>query len=120
VDSGLSRAEAQCENGGYSAALIRSAKSKNPLASTDARLDALAKRVLTFPDVPKTWRAPDFTEAVDPVFTVHLRRNDVQLAFFTTITTFSSPSLVTLDEIRIESSFPLDDVTRRYCEARAG
>jgi transcriptional regulator with XRE-family HTH domain len=85
----------------------------------DSRLDALAKRVLAFPDVPKAWRAPDFTERVDPVFSVHLRRDDVKLAFFTTITTFSSPQLVTLDELRIESSFPLDDATRRYCQAHA-
>jgi transcriptional regulator with XRE-family HTH domain len=85
----------------------------------DERLDALAKRVIAFPDVPKAWRGPDLAENVDPVFSVHLRRGDVTLAFFTTITTFSSPRVVTLDELRIESSFPLDDATRRFCQAHA-
>jgi hypothetical protein len=68
--------------------------------------------------VPKVWSGPDFTEDVDPVFTVHLQRGDVAIAFFTTITTFSSPRVVTLDELRIESSFPLDDATRRFCQAQ--
>ncbi len=83
----------------------------------DQRLSALEERVLAFPDVPKAWCGPDFADPVEPVFSVHLRRGDVALAFFTTITTFSSPRLVTLEELRIESSFPLDDATRRFCEA---
>lgn len=85
----------------------------------DERLGALAKHVLAFPDVPKAWHGPAFTEEVDPVFSVQLRRGEVTLAFFTTITTFSSPRMVTLDELRIESSFPLDDATRRFCELHA-
>jgi len=85
----------------------------------DERLAALAKRVLAYPDVPKAWHDPDFTEDVDPVFSVHLRRDDIRLSFFTTITTFSSPRLITLDELRIESSFPLDRATRSFCETHA-
>jgi transcriptional regulator with XRE-family HTH domain len=85
----------------------------------DERLRTLAERVFAFPDVPKAWGGPDFTENVDPVFSVHLRRDDVALSFFTTITTFSSPRFVTLDELRIESSFPLDAATRRFCEAHS-
>jgi transcriptional regulator with XRE-family HTH domain len=85
----------------------------------DQRLAALAKRALTYPDVPEAWHGPDFTQDVDPVFSVHLRRDDIRLSFFTTITTFSSPSLVTLDELRIESSFPLDPSTRAFCETHA-
>jgi transcriptional regulator with XRE-family HTH domain len=83
----------------------------------DERLDALATRALAYPDVPKAWEGPDFSEEVDPVFSIHLQRDDVKLAFFTTITVFASPHVVTLDELRIESSFPLDQATRAYCEA---
>jgi transcriptional regulator with XRE-family HTH domain len=85
----------------------------------DERLAALARRVRAFPDVPKAWHGPDFAEDLEPVFTVQLRRGDAALAFFTAITTFSSPRTVTLDELRIESSFPLDAATRRFCEAHA-
>jgi transcriptional regulator with XRE-family HTH domain len=92
---------------------------RESLQGGDERLGALTKRVLAFPDLPKAWHGPDFSENVEPVFSVHLRRGEVALAFFTTVTTFSSPRLVTLDELRIESSFPLDDITRRFCEERA-
>jgi transcriptional regulator with XRE-family HTH domain len=85
----------------------------------DERLTALARRALAFPDVPRAWHAPDFAEGVDPVFSIHLARGDIALGFFTTVTAFSSPRVVTLDELRIESSFPLDAATRRFCEANA-
>jgi hypothetical protein len=85
----------------------------------DARLGALATRLFAFPDVPQAWHEPDFTADVDPVFSIQLRRDDIHLAFFTTLTTFSSPRTVTLEELRIESSFPLDQATREFCEAHA-
>jgi transcriptional regulator with XRE-family HTH domain len=83
----------------------------------DARLSSLMHRVLSFPDVPKHWHRPDFEADLEPVFSVHLRRGGLALAFFTAITTFASPRLVTLDELRIESSFPLDAATQSFCEA---
>jgi transcriptional regulator with XRE-family HTH domain len=85
----------------------------------DDRLVSLAARVRRYPDVPKTWHAPDFSGAVEPVFTVQLRRDDLALAFFTTVTSFSLPRLVTLEELRIESAFPLDEATRSFCESAA-
>jgi hypothetical protein len=85
----------------------------------DERLVALGKRVMAFPDVPRAWHAPDFTTDIEPVFSVWLRRGDVSLGFFTTITTFSSPGMVTLEELRLERSFPLDEATRRFCEDHA-
>jgi transcriptional regulator with XRE-family HTH domain len=85
----------------------------------DERLAALAQRVRAFPDVPEAWHGPDFAQDLDPVFSVHLLRGDAVIAFFTTITTFSSPRTVTLDELRIESSFPLDHATRQFCELHA-
>jgi hypothetical protein len=69
--------------------------------------------------VPRAWHAPDFTEGVDPVSSIRLARGDIALGFFTTVTAFSWPRVVTLDELRIESSFPLDAATRRFCEANA-
>ncbi|HKO93970.1 MAG TPA: helix-turn-helix transcriptional regulator [Polyangiaceae bacterium] len=83
----------------------------------DARLQALTERVLHYPGVPAAWHAPDFTEDVDPVFTIQLQRGELRLAFFTTLTSFSSPRVVALEELRIESCFPLDQATRDFCEA---
>ena len=42
-------------------------------------------------------------------------RDGLRANFLVTITTFSSPRQVTLDELRIESCFPLDDATERLC-----
>jgi hypothetical protein len=44
----------------------------------------------------------------------------VGLRFFSTIATFGTPQDVTLEELRIECSFPADDVTERFCRELAG
>jgi transcriptional regulator with XRE-family HTH domain len=83
----------------------------------DTDLAALLRSLFEYPDVPESWRQPDFASAADPVFVLKLRRGDLALSFLTTLTVFSSPGDVTLEELRIESYFPLDDATARACEA---
>lgn len=80
-------------------------------------LRAVTERAMRYPGVPEAWRGRDFAERVDPTFTIRLARDGVEIGFFTTITTFSAPQSVELEELRIESAFPIDDATRRYCEA---
>lgn len=41
------------------------------------------------------------------------RKGDVCLQLFTTIATLGTPQDVTLQELRIESFFPMDDATAR-------
>ncbi len=85
----------------------------------DARLSSLLERALQFPDVSHEWRRPDLGASVDGTLSVRLRRGDLELGFMTTITMFSAPRLVTLEELRIESYFPLDERTRSTCERLA-
>jgi hypothetical protein len=40
--------------------------------------------------------------------------SDVSLKFFTTIATLGTPQDITVQEIRIESFFPMDDATSRF------
>jgi hypothetical protein len=47
---------------------------------------------------------------------VRFRYLGQSFGFLTTLTSFSSPQDVTLDELRIESYFPLDDATAQLCE----
>jgi transcriptional regulator with XRE-family HTH domain len=89
---------------------------RDVLLRDDARLTALLDRLLAFPDVPPTWRQPDFSTAVGPTATFRLERDGRRAGFLVTVTTFSSPRDVTLDELRIESCFPLDDESRAVCE----
>jgi transcriptional regulator with XRE-family HTH domain len=85
----------------------------------DDALGELLESVLVLPGVPADWRRPDLSLVTDPVFTVRVRKGALALGFLTTLTGFSAPQQVTLEELRIESYFPLDDETARTCAALA-
>ncbi|MCP3140524.1 helix-turn-helix domain-containing protein [Pyxidicoccus xibeiensis] len=82
----------------------------------DSKLAAVLERVLSFPGVPRAWRQPDFSTETHPTLRVQLARGALRVGFLVTVTVFSAPQQVTLDELRIESCFPLDDQTRKVCE----
>jgi transcriptional regulator with XRE-family HTH domain len=84
--------------------------------SSDVDLAALVRSLFEYPDVPESWRQPDFSIPSEPTITLRLRRDNVELAFLTTVTMFNAPQNVTLDELLIESYFPLDDATTAACE----
>ena len=86
------------------------------MRANDARLGSLLRSLFEYPDVPEAWRQPDFSAPSDPTLTLRLRRDDLELAFLTTLTVFNAPQNVTLEEMCIESYFPLDDETARACE----
>jgi hypothetical protein len=46
-----------------------------------------------------------------PVLPIHFRRNDTSLPLFTTIATLGTTRDVTVEEIRIEFVFPMDEPT---------
>ncbi|MEO8151998.1 MAG: helix-turn-helix transcriptional regulator [Rhizobacter sp.] len=85
----------------------------------DARRSVLLERVMRYPDVKEEWRRPDFGAALGSSLSVCLRRGELAMGFMTTLTTFAEPRLVTLEELRIESYFPLDSATRDTCERLA-
>jgi transcriptional regulator with XRE-family HTH domain len=85
----------------------------------DARLASLFDRALRYPGVSAQWRRPDLSTNIDSTLEVWLQHGDLCVGFMTTITVFSAPRLVTLEELRIESYFPLDEATRNTCERLA-
>ena len=85
----------------------------------DAELGALLQRMLEFPGVPASWRQPDLEVPSEPTLAVRLRRDATRVAFLTTVTTFSAPQNVALEELHLESWFPLDDETSRVCAGLA-
>jgi transcriptional regulator with XRE-family HTH domain len=85
----------------------------------DGELAALLRGLFEYPGVPEGWQEPDLSLPSEPCLCIRLERDDLALAFVTTVTVFSAPQNVTLDELRIESYFPLDDTTRRACERLA-
>jgi transcriptional regulator with XRE-family HTH domain len=82
----------------------------------NAQLAALWSALLEYPDVPADFRRPDLSAPSDPAVVLRLFAGGDELAFLTTITAFSAPQNVTLDEVRIESYFPLDEATASACE----
>jgi transcriptional regulator with XRE-family HTH domain len=80
-------------------------------APSDAGVRALLEELLGYPGVPRDWRTPELERPLAPLLDIAYKRKDLKLRFFSTITTFGTPQDVTLQELRIESFFPADDIT---------
>ena len=83
----------------------------------DQRMADLLTELLSEPSVPERWRTPDLLVSSDPILTLRATVGATELAFLITITSFSAPNTVTLDELQIESYLPLDDPTRQFFES---
>jgi transcriptional regulator with XRE-family HTH domain len=71
----------------------------------------LLERLLAFPGVSTLSELMTPQESQSPVLPIHFRRDGTSLRLFTTIATLGTPQDVTLDEIRIEFFFPMDEPT---------
>lgn len=83
---------------------------------TDEISGRLLEELLTYPDVPSHWRFRDAGTEPSPVLNLVFRSPAGELRFFETMTTFIGPRDVTLEELRIECSFPADGKTAAICE----
>lgn len=99
--------------------LIRHLHEEIAAAPTDLQARALLDEVLRYPGVPSQWRMRELGTAPTPLLTVVFRKNDDELRFFSTITTFGTPRNVTLDDLRVECAFPADDATAALCRRLA-
>lgn len=86
---------------------------------SDATARALLDEALAYPGVPMHWRIRDPGVAPLPLLTTIFRVGGQQLNFFSTITTFGTPRDVTLDDLHIESTFPMDEATAEFCKQLA-
>lgn len=77
----------------------------------DAETRSLLEELLAYPDVPRHWRTRDLTASPVPFLAIHLRKQELDLQFFTTLTSLGTPHDITLQELRIESFFPADETT---------
>lgn len=89
------------------------------LRTADERLVALLERALSYPGVNPGWRYPDDQVAPDATLQVWLEKDATRIGFLTTLTRFSAPGMVSLEELVLESYFPLDEATRRWCTCAA-
>jgi transcriptional regulator with XRE-family HTH domain len=92
-------------------------ESVGPEAGNEGR--ALIAEVLAYPGIPTRWHAEELTTPATPLLTVVFRKDGRELRFFSTITTFGTPKDITLEQLRIECSYPADDATERACRELA-
>ncbi|MDQ2670758.1 MAG: helix-turn-helix transcriptional regulator [Gemmatimonadota bacterium] len=95
--------------------LIRHLRAQVAAAPGDDAAAALLEEVLSYPGIPRHVEATAPGVRPEPLLTTVFRRDDVELRLFSTFTTFGTPRDVTLDELRIECSFPADDATAEAC-----
>ncbi|GLQ96842.1 helix-turn-helix domain-containing protein [Dyella mobilis] len=86
---------------------------------SDSVARALLDEALAYPGVPMQWRVRDPGIAPSPLLTTIFRVDGQQINFFSTITTFGTPRDVTLDDLHIESTFPMDEATAEFCRKLA-
>jgi transcriptional regulator with XRE-family HTH domain len=99
--------------------LIRHLHNDLAAAPSDASTGQLMRDVLAYPDVPQRWAKRQLPAPVPSLSTITYRKGDVDLTFFWTMATFGTPHDVSLDELRIECSFPADEATDRFCSELA-
>jgi transcriptional regulator with XRE-family HTH domain len=88
-------------------------------APTDSGLRVLLEEILRYPGVPRHWGVRDLERDSPPLFMFAFRTRLGELRFFETITTFAGPRDLTLEDLRIECTFPADSHTAEVCSQLA-
>jgi transcriptional regulator with XRE-family HTH domain len=77
----------------------------------------LLSEVLHYPDVPKRLQTPDLGTPLVPVVPVSFGHRGETFNFFSAVTVLGTPQDITLQELRVECFFPLDDATAAAARA---
>jgi hypothetical protein len=100
-------------------ALVRRVRREAVGGAADERAQHILREVLAYPGVPASLRSLDVTVPVLPVVPIWYARDGRRLGYFSTVTTLGTAQDVTLQELRIECFFPMDDTTRDHARALA-
>jgi len=74
----------------------------------DAETRRLLEELLAYPDVPQKWKSLDLDVTPAPFLAVEMRKGDLDIKFFSTLTSLGVPYDITLHELRVECFFPAD------------
>ncbi len=72
----------------------------------------LYQEFMTYPDVPQLWKLSNSHTWQMPLLTVNFFKDGLNLNFFTAIATLGTPQDIMLQELRIETLFPADEITQ--------
>jgi MmyB-like transcription regulator ligand binding domain len=90
-------------------------------AAADGSIEtmALLERLMGYQGVRNALRLGSDSADTGPVLAMHFYKGDASLRLFTTIATLGTPQDVTLQELRIECFFPMDDATAKLLQSWA-
>ena len=86
----------------------------------DAAGTALLQELQSYAELPARSHRPAQLRAADVLLPVHIKRGDLELRLFSTIMTLGTPHDVTLQELRLETTFPADEESDRCWRALFG
>src|SRR6185295_7284128 len=66
----------------------------------------LLNELLSYPGVPPRWRTLDLDVSTAPFLPIEFRKDDLELRYFSTLTSLGTPHDITLQELRVEAFFP--------------
>jgi hypothetical protein len=78
----------------------------------------LFDELMGYPDVAKLWQSANRVMPHTLLLAVHLKRDRLELKFFSTIATLGTAADITLQELRIECMFPADAATEHNWQSR--
>jgi transcriptional regulator with XRE-family HTH domain len=81
------------------------------IAEGSAESSVLLTRLLSYEGLRELSLSASIEDAPRPLLPIHVAKSEVALNFFTTIATLGTPQDITVQEIRIESFFPMDEPT---------
>jgi transcriptional regulator with XRE-family HTH domain len=81
----------------------------------DEKSQDLISTLLAYPGAKPEWRTPDPRAVSDlPVIPIRFSRDAKILSYFSMLTTFATPQVIATQELRIESMFPMDEITEAH------
>lgn len=99
----------------WGAAMMRQLR-RDVALTGDSRLERLLEEVSRYPSMTGIDASAEVPDQ-DLVVPFRISVGGMELALFTTLTTFGTPRDITFDELAIELFYPLDDETRAAVEA---
>lgn len=86
----------------------------------DAETRRLLEQALAFPGVPRHFRIAELETPLSPIVPITFVKGDLTFEYFSMVTTLGTPQDVTLQELRIECFFPMDEATSVNARRLAG
>jgi transcriptional regulator with XRE-family HTH domain len=82
---------------------------------TDNSIPELIRELFAYPGVPENWRQPALEPLAMAALEVGLSRAGERVRFLSTLTTFNVALDAGLEDLKLESYFPVDDATEALC-----